>query len=51
MNFGEKLRLLRTEKGWHQPELAEKLGIEQSYLSKLENGHSLPSGEILDNVL
>ncbi len=51
MNFGEKLRLLRTEKGWHQPDLAEKLGIEQSYLSKLENGKSIPSAEIFDSIL
>ena len=35
MNFGEKLRDLRNEKKWTQPELADAIGIEQSYLSKL----------------
>ncbi len=51
MNIGEKLRLLRQEKNLTQPELAETLGIEQSYLSKLENGKSLPSGDVLNRIL
>lgn len=51
MNFGEKLRLLRQHKNLTQPELADSLGIEQSYLSKLENGKSLPSSDVLNRVL
>lgn len=51
MNVGEKLRQLRQEKNLTQPELAETLGIEQSYLSKLENGKSLPSGDVLKRIL
>ncbi|MDR2212114.1 MAG: helix-turn-helix domain-containing protein [Pseudomonadales bacterium] len=51
MNLGEKLRQLRQEKNLTQPELAETLGIEQSYLSKLENGKSLPSADVLKRIL
>ena len=35
MKFGDKLKELRNEKEMTQPELAEAIGIEQSYLSKL----------------
>ena len=40
MTFGEKLRRLRNDKVHTQPELAELMGIEQSYLSKLQNDSS-----------
>ncbi len=51
MNFGEKLRQLRLDKKLTQPELAHAMGIEQSYLSKLENGKSLPSNDVLHRIL
>jgi len=51
MNFGEKLRKLRGDQKLTQPELAGKMGIEQSYLSKLENGKSLPSNDVLNRIL
>lgn len=51
MNFGERLRQLRANRNLTQPELAEAAGIEQSYLSKLENGKSLPSNEVLSSIL
>jgi transcriptional regulator with XRE-family HTH domain len=51
MNFGDKLRELRQAKGLTQPELARDMGIEQSYLSKLENGKSLPSNDMLQRLL
>ena len=38
MNFGERLRELRKEKGLTLRELAEKAGIDFTYLSKIENG-------------
>lgn len=47
MPFHENLRTLRLARGLTQPALAEKAGIEQSYLSKLENGRSRPSEEVL----
>ena len=51
MNFGEKLRELRNERQWTQPALAEVIGIEQSYLSKLENEKSLPSNDVFTRIL
>ena len=51
MKFGDKLKDLRNEKEMTQPELAEAIGIEQSYLSKLENGKSLPSNDIFVRIL
>ncbi len=51
MNFGEKLKQLRSEKNWTQPQLAEAIGIEQSYLSKLENDKSIPSADIFQAIL
>ena len=51
MNFGDKVRQLRKDKALTQPELAQAMGIEQSYLSKLENGKSLPSNDVLNRVL
>ena len=40
----------RQVRGMTQPELAEKAEIEQSYLSKLENGHSQPSEGVRDRL-
>src|SRR5579859_5108682 len=50
MSFEENLRTLRLARGLTQPLLAEKTGIEQSYLSKLENGRSHPSDEVLGRL-
>ena len=50
MTLGEKLRSLRSISGWTQPEFARKLGIEQSYLSKMENDKSTPSIEMFDKL-
>ncbi|MBC3875341.1 helix-turn-helix domain-containing protein [Undibacterium flavidum] len=51
MNFGEKLKQIRTEKNLTQPQMAEAIGIEQSYLSKLENDKSVPSADMFQSIL
>lgn len=51
MTLGEQFKSLRAKRGLSQPELAELAGIEQSYLSKLENDKSLPSNEVLRKLL
>ena len=43
---GEALRLLRIFNGYKSVELAEKLGISQSYVSEIENNKKQPT--ILD---
>lgn len=51
MTFGKQLKKLRSERNLSQPQLAELVGIEQSYLSKLENDKSIPSNEIFRQIL
>ncbi|WP_229381076.1 helix-turn-helix domain-containing protein [Shewanella psychropiezotolerans] len=43
MTLGQQLKQFRIDRGFSQPELAELAGIEQSYLSKLENDKSVLS--------
>lgn len=50
MTFGDKLKSLRVTRDWTQPEAAAAIGVEQSYLSKLENG-SIPSAEVFRRLL
>lgn len=47
MILGELLKQRRIELDLSQSELAEQVGIEQSYLSKLESDRSLPSDDVL----
>lgn len=51
MTLGDKLKQLRQAKDWTQPEASGMIGIEQSYLSKLENGKSMPSNEVFEQLL
>ena len=48
---GEKLKELRNDKELTQPEMAEAIGIEQSYLSKPDNDKSLPSNDVFVRIL
>jgi len=50
MKLGEKIKLLRSELELTQPELATAAGIEQSYLSKLENDKGSPSFDIIQRI-
>jgi len=51
MTLGDYLRNKREAFGWTQPEAALKAGIEQSYLSKLETGKSIPSEEVFSRLV
>ena len=51
MNFGARLKQIRTDRELTQPQFAELIGIEQSYLSKLENDKSQPSAEMFGNII
>lgn len=51
MNLGQWLKQYRQDNKLSQPELAERMSIEQSYLSKLENDKSMPSAKMLDDIL
>jgi len=47
MTLGDYLKQIRSARNQSQAELAESMGIEQSYLSKLESDRSQPSSEVL----
>src|SRR5271170_7822693 len=48
--FGQILRELRTKKGLGIKKLAPDLGVNYTYLSKLENGDLTPSEEVVGRV-
>ena len=48
--FGSFLAQLRREKGMTQKELAERTGIDQADISKLENGTRNPSLKLLKRL-
>jgi len=48
--FGLRLRALRKKRGWTQVEMAEKLGVDRSYISDMERGKKnvcLPTLEVI----
>lgn len=47
MQFGSYLRSMRKENGMTQVELAESVGVDSTYISRLENGRDHPSEEVL----
>lgn len=51
MTLGQRIKQLRVDKELNQPELAGAMGIEQSYLSKLENNKAFPSDEMFEKLL
>ena len=50
MEFGNYLRQCRENTKRTQPDVAAEIEIEQSYLSKLESGKSLPSEEVFNKL-
>ncbi len=50
MNVGANIRRARQEARLSQEELAAQAGINRTYLSQLENGHSSPTLEILERI-
>lgn len=41
--FGEKLRSLRTQRGLTTRELGELLGVNQSHVTRMEQGKRIPN--------
>jgi transcriptional regulator with XRE-family HTH domain len=48
MIIGERLRFLREEKNLSQGDVEQRTGLIRSYLSRVENGHTVPSVETLE---
>lgn len=48
MIIGERLKHLREEKNMSQGEIEEKTGLLRCYVSRVENGHTVPAIETLE---
>lgn len=47
VNFGERLRTLRTEKGYTQKQLADRVGLAISAISSYESGNRFPTYDVM----
>ncbi len=48
MMIGDRLRELREQKQFTQGEVAKRTGLLKPYVSRVENGHSVPAIETLE---
>ena len=49
-SFGDRIRNLRGKRGVSIKNLATTLGVNYTYLSKIENNRSVPSGEFIEKL-
>ena|SRR6202521_1809205 len=50
MNIGETVRNYRLRKGMSQGDIEKKTGLLRCYLSRVENGHTIPSLDTLSKI-
>jgi transcriptional regulator with XRE-family HTH domain len=50
MNIGETIRNYRLNKGMSQGDIEKKTGLLRCYLSRVENGHTIPSLDTLSKI-
>ena len=50
MIIGERLRSLREEKKFSQGDIEKKTGLLRCYISRVENGHTVPAIETLEKM-
>lgn len=48
--LGENLKKIRTSKNITQTEFAEKLGVDKSFVSNIENGKTNPTLSTISNL-
>lgn len=48
MMIGERLRALREERNFSQGEIEKRTGLLRCYISRVENGHTVPAVETLE---
>src|ERR1700679_2700632 len=48
MIIGERLRALREEKNLSQGDIEKRTGLLRCYISRVENGHTVPAVETLE---
>jgi transcriptional regulator with XRE-family HTH domain len=50
MNIGERIRNFRTQKALSQGDIEKRTGLLRCYLSRVENGHTIPSLDTLAKI-
>ncbi|HEY0263524.1 MAG TPA: helix-turn-helix transcriptional regulator [Granulicella sp.] len=50
MNIGTTIRGLRQQKGMSQGDIEKRTGLLRCYLSRVENGHTVPSLDTLKKI-
>ena len=50
MNIGETIRSFRLQKGMSQGDIEKRTGLLRCYLSRVENGHTVPSLDTLAKI-
>ncbi len=50
MNIGETIRTFRLQKGMSQGDIEKRTGLLRCYLSRVENGHTIPSLDTLAKI-
>jgi transcriptional regulator with XRE-family HTH domain len=50
MNIGETIRNFRMQKGMSQGDIEKRTGLLRCYLSRVENGHTIPSLDTLAKI-
>ncbi len=50
MIIGDRLQALRKEKNLSQGEIEKRTGLLRCYISRVENGHTVPSAETLEKM-
>ncbi len=50
MNIGEAIRTLRLNKGMSQGDIENRTGLLRCYLSRVENGHTVPTLDTLASI-
>jgi transcriptional regulator with XRE-family HTH domain len=50
VNIGETIRNYRLQKGMSQGDIEKRTGLLRCYLSRVENGHTIPSLDTLSKI-
>src|SRR5260370_28349646 len=50
MNIGATIRTYRLQKGMSQGDIEKRTGLLRCYLSRVENGHTIPSLDTLSKI-
>jgi transcriptional regulator with XRE-family HTH domain len=50
MVIGEKLKVLRAQKNMSQGDIEKRTGLLRCYISRVENGHTVPSVDTLEKM-